>query len=76
MQVEIVHAGKVRRAKLYYLRDKVGKGAKVKELVGGKIAQALAARNAAAAANAAAKEEAVHAAAVAEHEAAKAAAKK
>ena len=31
-KVEVVRHGKVRRAKLYYLRDKVGKGAKVKEL--------------------------------------------
>ena len=29
--VEIVRSGKVRRAKLYYLRERVGKGAKVKE---------------------------------------------
>ena len=29
--VEIVRRGKVRRAKLYYLRDRVGKAAKVKE---------------------------------------------
>lgn len=29
--VEIVRNGKVRRAKLYYLRDRVGRGAKVKE---------------------------------------------
>jgi large subunit ribosomal protein L19 len=28
---EIVRKGKVRRAKLYYLRDRVGKAAKVKE---------------------------------------------
>ncbi len=28
--VEVIRAGKVRRAKLYYLRDKVGKAAKVK----------------------------------------------
>ena len=28
---EIVRSGKVRRAKLYYLRDKVGKDSKVKE---------------------------------------------
>ena len=33
-KVEIVRAGKVRRAKLYYLRDRVGKAAKVKELIG------------------------------------------
>ncbi len=30
-KVEIVRRGKVRRAKLYYLRDRVGKAAKVKE---------------------------------------------
>ncbi len=29
--IEIVRKGKVRRAKLYYLRDRVGKAAKVKE---------------------------------------------
>ena len=32
-KVEIVRKGKVRRAKLYYLRDRVGKNAKVNELV-------------------------------------------
>lgn len=32
-KVEVVRMGKVRRAKLYYLRDRVGKKAKVKELV-------------------------------------------
>ena len=32
-RVEVVRRGKVRRAKLYYLRDRVGKAAKVKELV-------------------------------------------
>lgn len=31
--VEVVRAGKVRRSKLYYLRDRVGKAAKVKELI-------------------------------------------
>ena len=30
---EVVRRGKVRRAKLFYLRDRVGKKAKVKELV-------------------------------------------
>ena len=30
-KVEVVRRGKVRRAKLYYLRDRVGKAAKVKE---------------------------------------------
>lgn len=29
--VEVIRKGKVRRAKLYYLRDRVGKAAKVKE---------------------------------------------
>ena len=33
MDVQVVRRGKVRRAKLYYLRDRVGKAAKVKELV-------------------------------------------
>ena len=33
-KVETVRNGKVRRAKLYYLRDRVGKAAKVKELIG------------------------------------------
>ncbi|MBR2087868.1 MAG: 50S ribosomal protein L19 [Oscillospiraceae bacterium] len=32
-KVELVRHGKVRRAKLYYLRDRVGKAAKVKELI-------------------------------------------
>ena len=32
-KVEVVRAGKVRRAKLYYLRDRVGKAAKVKERI-------------------------------------------
>ena len=33
VEVETVRRGKVRRAKLYYLRDRVGKAAKVKELI-------------------------------------------
>ena len=32
-KVEVKRQGKVRRAKLYYLRDRVGKAAKVKELL-------------------------------------------
>ena len=32
-KVEIVRSGKVRRGKLYYLRDRVGKAAKVKEQI-------------------------------------------
>ena len=31
--VEVVRHGKVRRSKLYYLRDRVGKSSKVKELL-------------------------------------------
>jgi len=30
-KIEIIRHGKIRRAKLYYLRDRVGKAAKVKE---------------------------------------------
>ena len=33
LKVEVVRNGKVRRAKLYYLRDRVGKAAKVKEQI-------------------------------------------
>lgn len=33
VKVEVIRRGKVRRAKLNYLRDRVGKRAKVKELV-------------------------------------------
>ena len=32
-KIEVVRRGKVRRAKLFYLRDRVGKAAKVKELM-------------------------------------------
>ncbi len=32
-KVEVVRRGRVRRAKLYYLRDRVGKAAKVPELI-------------------------------------------
>ena len=32
-KVEVVRNGKVRRSKLYYLRDRVGKAAKVKEQI-------------------------------------------
>ncbi len=32
-KVEVIRRGKARRAKLFYLRDRVGKKAKVKELV-------------------------------------------
>ena len=61
-KVEVVRPGKVRRAKLYYLRDKIGKDSKVKTLVGAKVAAAMAARNAAASEAAKAKEAAAAAA--------------
>lgn len=32
-KIEVIRRGKVRRAKLFYLRDRVGKKAKVKELL-------------------------------------------
>ncbi|MCI6114269.1 MAG: 50S ribosomal protein L19 [Spirochaetales bacterium] len=32
-KIEVVRRGRVRRAKLYYLRSRVGKAAKVKELI-------------------------------------------
>ena len=36
-KVEVVRVGKARRAKLFYLREKLGKSAKTKEKVGAKI---------------------------------------
>ena len=36
-KIEVVRVGRARRAKLYYLRDRVGKAAKTKEKVGAKI---------------------------------------
>ena len=36
-KVETVRVGKARRAKLYYLRDRVGKAAKTKEQIGARI---------------------------------------
>jgi large subunit ribosomal protein L19 len=35
--IEIVRKGKVRRAKLYYLRNRIGKAARVKEKLGAKV---------------------------------------
>ena len=32
-KVEVIRRGKVRRSKLFYLRDRVGKSSKVKELI-------------------------------------------
>jgi large subunit ribosomal protein L19 len=42
-RVELMRPGKVRRAKLYYIRDKIGKAAKIKELIVRKKPQAKAA---------------------------------
>ncbi len=36
-KVELVRVGKARRAKLYYLRDRIGKAAKTKEMIGARI---------------------------------------
>ena len=36
-KVEVVRVGKARRAKLFYLRDRIGKAAKTKEKVGARI---------------------------------------
>ena len=36
IKVELIRPGKVRRSKIYYVRDKVGKAAKIKELIGAK----------------------------------------
>ena len=33
VQVDVIRSGRVRRAKLYYLRDRVGKASKVKEKI-------------------------------------------
>jgi large subunit ribosomal protein L19 len=41
-KVEVIRPGKVRRAKLYYIRGKIGKGAKIKELIVKKSARATA----------------------------------
>ena len=38
VKVEVVRPGKVRRAKLYYIRGKIGKAAKIKELIRSKAA--------------------------------------
>jgi large subunit ribosomal protein L19 len=39
-RVEVVRPGKVRRAKLYYIREKIGKSAKIKELIVSRKAKA------------------------------------
>ena len=74
IKVEIVRLGKVRRSKIYYVRDKVGKAAKIKELLGPKANAKLAAAKAANAAEDK-KEAAINAEHKAEEAAASAAAK-
>jgi large subunit ribosomal protein L19 len=62
IKVEVVRPGKVRRSKIYYVRDKIGKAAKIKELIGPKANAIMAASRATSAAidakNAEAKENA------------------
>ena len=70
VKVEVIHPGKVRRAKLYFIRDKIGKGAKIKERIGGNVAAEIAARNARADAAAASVEAEIKAEAKAENAAA------
>jgi large subunit ribosomal protein L19 len=43
-RVELMRPGKVRRAKLYYIRGKVGKAAKIKELISSKKTAPVAAK--------------------------------
>ena len=61
VKVEIVRAGKVRRSKLYYLRDKIGKDKKVKEMLGGKVSAFINEQNKASESAAHATEEAIKA---------------
>ena len=35
-KIEVLRYGRVRRAKLYYIREKIGKKAKIRELLGGR----------------------------------------
>ena len=65
VKVEVVRPGKVRRSKIYYVRDKVGKSAKIKELLGAKAMAEIAAAKASALA-ADAEEAAINAQAKAE----------
>ena len=47
IKVELLKTGKVRRSKLYYLRDKIGKDARIKEFLGPKANARIAASRAA-----------------------------
>jgi len=42
VRIEVIRAGKVRRAKPYYIRSKIGKAAKIRELLGKKAYRASA----------------------------------
>jgi large subunit ribosomal protein L19 len=44
VKVEVARRGRVRRAKLFYLRDRVGKATKVKEHLGGETEEAAPAK--------------------------------
>lgn len=66
-KVEVLRAGKVRRAKLYYLRDAIGKKARVKQRVGAKITAQINERNARVNQAAAAEEAAIKQKHAAEH---------
>ena len=68
IKVEVLKPGKVRRSKIYYVRDKIGKDAKIKELIGAKANAEMASAKAAAAA-AEAKEAAIKAEQKAENKA-------
>lgn len=46
-KIEVVKQGKIRRSKLYYIREKIGKDAKIKEFIGEKANKRLAASRAA-----------------------------
>ncbi|HNG45289.1 MAG TPA: 50S ribosomal protein L19, partial [Elusimicrobiota bacterium] len=45
-KVELVRSGKVRRAKLYYLRDLTGKAARIEEETASPVAKASEGKNA------------------------------
>lgn len=40
VKIEVMRPGKVRRAKLYYIREKIGKASKIKELISKKSNEA------------------------------------
>ncbi|MEJ5187585.1 50S ribosomal protein L19 [Treponema sp. J25] len=40
VKIEVMRPGKVRRAKLYYIREKIGKASKIKELISKKSDEA------------------------------------